>query len=226
MNHSSRLENPTEGTDGLNSAPLADFFSDETSESQENQDIGQWQEEYAQERSIQRHRHDELLEQLNHAEYASDQLQGQLNATRAVGRWVNAEIEVLGDIRASGVFLEQSTYLREAVGRLVAPTLPNRYLLETLQLVSSSLAGHIMSHSHNHGHGHGHGHEEHDHSHDLEPALQSNLYSKIAFDDITTLNESISESGAAIVKKEWSERESNSVVLTSDADEQLLMHVP
>src|ERR1700677_3907664 len=116
MNHSNHLENPTEGTDGLGSAPLADFFSDEASGSQENQDIGQRQEQHAQERSLQRYRHDELLEQLDHAENASDQLQERLNATRAVGRWVNAEIELLRGIGASGVILEQSTYLREAVG--------------------------------------------------------------------------------------------------------------
>ena len=82
------------------------------------------------------------------------------------------------------------------------------------------------SHDHGHGHGHGHSHDAHDHSHDLEPALQSNLYSKIAFDDITTLNESTPASGAAIVKKEWSQRLDDNITLDSDADEQLLMHIP
>ena len=79
-------------------------------------------------------------------------------------------------------------------------------------------------HGHDHeGHSHGDGH---DHSHDLEPALQSNLYKQIQFDMIRTLNEAESRSGAAIVQKEWQERLSDTPILESDADEQLLMHVP
>jgi hypothetical protein len=84
---------------------------------------------------------------------------------------------------------------------------------------------HHQDHDHNHGHGHGHG-EGHDHSHDLEPALQSNLYKQIDFEGITTLNEAANRSGAAIVQKTWDERLNDQPVLESDADEQLLMHIP
>ena len=86
-----------------------------------------------------------------------------------------------------------------------------------------------MSHHDDHGHNHSHGHdhaEGHDHSHDLEPALQSNLYKQIDFDKIITLNEAEPRSGAAIVRKEWAERLNDQPCLESDADEQLLMHVP
>lgn len=77
-----------------------------------------------------------------------------------------------------------------------------------------------------HGHsGHSHG-DGHDHSHDLEMALQSNLYKQIQFDQIRTLNEAESGSGAAIAQKEWRDRLQDNPVLESDADEQLLMHIP
>lgn len=79
---------------------------------------------------------------------------------------------------------------------------------------------------HGHSHGHDHSHGEHDHSDDLVPALQNHVYSPIDFDKIITLNESASDSGAKIVRKTWSERLSTSPELLSDADEQLLMHVP
>ena len=86
-----------------------------------------------------------------------------------------------------------------------------------------------MSSHHDHEHGgqsHDHGHDEHDHSHDLEPALQSLLYQQIDFDKIVTLNEAQPRSGAAIVKKTWAQRLHDSPELQSDADEQLLMHIP
>ena len=84
-----------------------------------------------------------------------------------------------------------------------------------------------MSHHHDHEHGHGHSHGDgHDHSHDLEPALQSNLYKQINFDSITTLNEAEPRSGGAVVHKTWAERLNEEPILQSDADEQLLMHVP
>lgn len=79
-------------------------------------------------------------------------------------------------------------------------------------------------HHHDGGH-HGHGHG-HDHSHDLEPALSSNLYSQIQFDQINTLNESVGRSGAAVVQKAWNQRLEDMPVLESDTDEQLLMHIP
>ncbi|KAL4946232.1 hypothetical protein BDV06DRAFT_152377 [Aspergillus oleicola] len=87
-----------------------------------------------------------------------------------------------------------------------------------------------MSHHHSHDHGHGHCHGEgddgHDHSNDITPALQSLLYSQIQFDSINTLNEATPQSGAAIVKKTWAERQNDEPELESDADEQLLMYIP
>ncbi|KAI9811432.1 MAG: hypothetical protein M1827_005415 [Pycnora praestabilis] len=83
------------------------------------------------------------------------------------------------------------------------------------------------SHTHSHGgddHGHGHDHD-HDHADVTEPA-QPVLYSQIDFDKITTLNESVPSSGAAIVKKEWANRMEARPELESDADEQLLMYIP
>jgi hypothetical protein len=86
-----------------------------------------------------------------------------------------------------------------------------------------------MSHhchdEHDHS-GHNHGESSHDHSDDITPALQYSLYQHINFDDITTLNESESDSGKAIVKKTWAERLEDQPELESDADEQLLMHIP
>ena len=79
-------------------------------------------------------------------------------------------------------------------------------------------------HEHN-GHG-GHDHGDHDHSHDLEPALQSNLYKQIDFDKVRTLNEAEVGSGMKILRKEWRNRLSDTPILESDADEQILMHVP
>ncbi|KAG7121768.1 PITH domain-containing protein P35G2.02 like [Verticillium longisporum] len=52
------------------------------------------------------------------------------------------------------------------------------------------------------------------------------LYQQINFDEITTLNEAVPDSGRAIVKKTWADRLSVDVELESDADEQLLMNVP
>lgn len=78
---------------------------------------------------------------------------------------------------------------------------------------------------HDHGHG-GHSHEGHDHSDDITPALQYSLYQHIKFDDITTLNEATPGSGKSIVKKTWDERMNEQPELESDADEQLLMHIP
>lgn len=75
------------------------------------------------------------------------------------------------------------------------------------------------------GHSHSHG-DGHDHSDDITPALQYSLYQHINFDDITTLNESESGSGQAIVKKTWAERLQDEPELESDADEQLLIHIP
>ena len=73
---------------------------------------------------------------------------------------------------------------------------------------------------------HGHDHAGHDHSDDITPAIQHSLYQHINFDHITTLNEAESDSGKAIVKKTWAERLEEQPELKSDADEQLLIHVP
>lgn len=80
--------------------------------------------------------------------------------------------------------------------------------------------------SHHHHEGCGHDDHDHDHSNDLTPALQSLLYKQIDFDAINTLNESEAGAGAAIVKKTWAQRLDDSPELESDADEQLLMHIP
>ncbi|OQO04813.1 hypothetical protein B0A48_07830 [Cryoendolithus antarcticus] len=86
-----------------------------------------------------------------------------------------------------------------------------------------------MSHCHNeHSHA-GHDHSEgaaHDHSDDITPALQNQIYSQIDFDAITTLNESVPQSGAAVLKKTWAERTDEEPEVVSDVDEQLLMHIP
>jgi len=84
---------------------------------------------------------------------------------------------------------------------------------------------HSHSHSHDHSHGGGGG-GAHDHSDDLTPALQNLLHSQIDFDGIRTLNEAISGSGRAVCRKPWSQRLDPSPELSSDADEQLILHIP
>lgn len=79
---------------------------------------------------------------------------------------------------------------------------------------------------HHHHHSCGDDAHGHDHSDDITPAIQSSLYKQIDFENIVTLNESVSNSGAAIVKKTWSQRLDEKPELISDADEQLLMHIP
>lgn len=81
------------------------------------------------------------------------------------------------------------------------------------------------SHEH-HDHDHGHDHDGHDHSDDVTPALQHSLYQQISFDEVTTLNEAVRDSGRAVVRKTWAERLDAAPELVSDADEQLLMSVP
>jgi hypothetical protein len=66
----------------------------------------------------------------------------------------------------------------------------------------------------------------HDHSDDVAPALQYSLYQHIDFDQVITLNEAVTGSGAAILKKAWDDRMEEEPELESDADEQLLMHIP
>lgn len=85
-----------------------------------------------------------------------------------------------------------------------------------------------MSHCHDEHDHHGHDHSEgaHEHTDDLTPALQNHIYEQIDFSAINTLNESESRSGSRIVQKTWMERLEPEPELKSDADEQLLMHIP
>ncbi|KAK4635203.1 PITH domain-containing protein [Fulvia fulva] len=86
-----------------------------------------------------------------------------------------------------------------------------------------------MSHCHDEHDHHGHDHSEgaaHDHTDDLTPALQNHIYEQIDFGAINTLNESVSRAGSTIVQKTWTDRLDAEPELVSDADEQLLMHIP
>ncbi|KAL8281771.1 hypothetical protein RB597_009473 [Gaeumannomyces tritici] len=75
-------------------------------------------------------------------------------------------------------------------------------------------------------HHHHAGGAEHDHSDDITPALQNSLLGRIDFDHVITLNEAEHGSGAAVARKDWAARLDPTPELASDADEQLLMHVP
>lgn len=86
-----------------------------------------------------------------------------------------------------------------------------------------------MSHCHDEHDHHGHDHSEgaaHDHTDDLTPALQNHIYEQIDFSAVNTLNESEPRAGSKIVQKTWQERLDPQPELQSDADEQLLMHIP
>ncbi len=86
-----------------------------------------------------------------------------------------------------------------------------------------------MSHSHNEYDHHGHDHSEgaaHDHTDDLTPALQNHIYEQIDFPKVSTLNESEPRSGTKVLQKTWAERMEVGPELKSDADEQVIMHVP
>jgi hypothetical protein len=88
------------------------------------------------------------------------------------------------------------------------------------------MSGHCHDEHDHSGHDHGHDHSAHDHTDDITPALQYSLYQHVNFDDITCMNESSPGSGKAIVKKTWAERLQPQPEVESDADEQLLLHVP
>jgi PITH domain len=89
------------------------------------------------------------------------------------------------------------------------------------------MASHCHDEHGGHSHGdHNHGGDSHDHSDDITPALQFSLYQHIDFDRVTTLNEADADSGKGILKKTWAERLEEQLELASDADEQMLMHVP
>ena len=86
-----------------------------------------------------------------------------------------------------------------------------------------------MSHCHDEHDHHGHDHSEgaaHDHTDDLTPALQNHIYEQIDFSAVNTLNESQPRSGSKVLQKTWTERLDPSPELVSDADEQILMHIP
>lgn len=84
----------------------------------------------------------------------------------------------------------------------------------------------MSSHHHDHSCHHGHDDHSHDHSDETTPALQSLIWKQIDFDKIRTLNESQVDAGKNVVKKTWQQRLDADPVLSSDADEQLLMFVP
>ncbi|KAJ6260370.1 hypothetical protein Dda_4596 [Drechslerella dactyloides] len=82
-------------------------------------------------------------------------------------------------------------------------------------------------HEHSHGGAGGHDHEHgHSHDDDVTPAIQDTLYSVIDFDGVVTMNETDSDSGMRVLKKTWDERLSTEPELVSDADQELLMHIP
>jgi hypothetical protein len=85
------------------------------------------------------------------------------------------------------------------------------------------MSGH--HHNHNHGPG-GHCHDEHSHDDDLTPAVQHSLHPHINFDAIRSLNEAAPGQGKAVVRKGWDQRLTETPVLESDADEQLLITIP
>ena len=76
-----------------------------------------------------------------------------------------------------------------------------------------------MSHNHQHSCGH-----EHDPPPEETSSAQS-LYAYISALQIRTLNESAPGAGQGIIKS-WEERYDTTRVLESDADEQVIMHIP
>lgn len=90
-----------------------------------------------------------------------------------------------------------------------------------------------MSHHHDHDHhhageGHAHDHDDHGDASEQEYRLtpEKLLYEQIDFSKVATLNEEEPRSGEGILRKTWSQRLDSEPVLESDADEQLLMHIP
>jgi hypothetical protein len=99
---------------------------------------------------------------------------------------------------------------------------------KTTRLSANNHPFNIMSHCHDEydSHDHGHGHGAHDHSDDITPAIQKQIYQQIDFGAINTLNEAESASGRKICQKTWDERMNPEPELCSDADCQVLLHVP
>ncbi|KAK9451257.1 galactose-binding domain-like protein [Limtongia smithiae] len=74
---------------------------------------------------------------------------------------------------------------------------------------------------------HDHSHS-HSHSHSPPPEDTSDaqsLYNRIYHDQIWTMNESEPDAGRDVVKP-WAERYDTTKILTSDADEQVILHIP
>lgn len=69
-------------------------------------------------------------------------------------------------------------------------------------------------------------HCEHDHTSDITPAIQNLLYSQIDFPSVRTLNEATPSSGRKVLQKSWDQRLNPTPELVSDADAQLILHVP
>ncbi|KAJ1912670.1 hypothetical protein H4219_005516 [Mycoemilia scoparia] len=74
------------------------------------------------------------------------------------------------------------------------------------------------------GHGGHHGHD-HDHSHDNEEVLKDSLFSKVNIDQVRCMNEKVKDSIKGIFKP-WDERMDTTKFVDSDADEQLIVHIP
>ena len=69
-------------------------------------------------------------------------------------------------------------------------------------------------------------HCEHEHSSDVTPAIQNLLYSQINFPAVRALNEASPSSGRKVLQKPWDNRHDPFPELVSDADAQIILHVP
>ncbi|KAJ1835464.1 hypothetical protein LPJ63_001084 [Coemansia sp. RSA 2711] len=77
-------------------------------------------------------------------------------------------------------------------------------------------------HDHSHDHGHDHSHE---HDADADTGLQDSLFSQVDSERAWCLNESEPNAIKAVFKP-WHQRLDTTLVCQSDADEELLIHVP
>ncbi|EDQ92554.1 uncharacterized protein MONBRDRAFT_13362 [Monosiga brevicollis MX1] len=82
-----------------------------------------------------------------------------------------------------------------------------------------------MGHGHGHGHGHSHGDGCDDHDEHPERGVQSSLFDAIDLPHVTCLNEAASGSIRNVFKP-YHEREDRTTWVESDADEQLIVHIP
>lgn len=56
--------------------------------------------------------------------------------------------------------------------------------------------------------------------------MQNHLYAQIDFNGVRTLNESRALAGRRVLEKTWDQRLAQEPELESDADEQILVHIP